>query len=307
MDGLVGIAIAVAIIVFIVWLIGKIISIALFVVIVIPIYIVLAIYAGIKFIGMSTFIAMDKLFYLGFDIPVIAVWIFWGLVIGAAIQGCREMKIYGRKRTGVLIAITPVLLLALVGAVKIKKAPLIDAQITTASASSGTSIPENMVLIPAGTFQRGSSNGKAAEDPIQTVYVDAFYMDRYEVTNREYADFLNTKGNHASGGTAQFYPTDMSASPPDRVGNRQIQYIDGSYSAKPGYENHPVSGVTRSGAMAYAAWVGKRLPTEVEWEKAARDGLVGMAYPWGDTIEDGKANYLQGFRCVRSISPAGQD
>ena len=69
--------------------------------------------------------------------------------------------------------------------------------------------------------------------------------------------------------------------PPDRVGNRQIQYIDGSYSAKPGYENHPVSGVTRSGAMAYAAWVGKRLPTEVEWEKAARDGLVGMAYPWG--------------------------
>ena len=78
MDGLVGIAIAVAIIVFIVWLIGKIISIALFVVIVIPIYIVLAIYAGIKFIGMSTFIAMDKLFYLGFDIPVIAVWIFWG-------------------------------------------------------------------------------------------------------------------------------------------------------------------------------------------------------------------------------------
>ena len=124
MDGLVGIAIAVAVIVFIVWLIGKIISIVLFLVIVIPIYIVLAIYAGIKFIGMSTFIAMDKLFYLGFDFPVIAVWIFWGLVIGAAIQGCREMKIYGRKRIGVFIAIAPVLLFVLVGTARIMRGPL---------------------------------------------------------------------------------------------------------------------------------------------------------------------------------------
>ena len=124
MDGIVGVAIAVAIIVFIVWLIGQIISMVLFLVIVIPIYIVLAIYAGIKFIGMSTFIAMDKLFYLGFDIPVIAVWIFWGLVIGAAIQGCREMKIYGRKRIGVFIAIAPVLLLVLVGTARIVRGPL---------------------------------------------------------------------------------------------------------------------------------------------------------------------------------------
>ena len=199
------------------------------------------------------------------------------------------------------------LLLAFVGAVKIKKAPLIDAQITTALAPSGTSIPENMVLIPAGTFQMGSSKGESRERPVHTVFVDAFYMDTYEVTNAEYVDFLNTKGKHAADGTAQFYPTAMSESLPDGVGHSQIQYIDGSYSAKPGYENHPVGGVTRSGAMAYAAWVGKRLPTEVEWEKAAQDGLVGMAYPWGDTIEDGKANYLQGFRCVRSISPAGQD
>ena len=124
MEGIVGVAIAVAIIVFIVWLIGKIISIVLFLVIVVPIYIVLAVYAGIKFIGMSTFIAMDTLFYLGFDIPVIAVWIFWGLVIGAAIQGCREMKIYGRKRIGVLIAIAPVLLLVLVGSARIMREPL---------------------------------------------------------------------------------------------------------------------------------------------------------------------------------------
>ena len=115
----IGIIVALAIIAFLIWLVGKLISIVLFLVLVVPIYIVLAIYAGIKFIAMSTFIAIDKLFYLGFDIPVLAVWIFWGLVIGAAIQGCREMKIYGRKRIGVLIAVTPVLLLVLVGALKI--------------------------------------------------------------------------------------------------------------------------------------------------------------------------------------------
>ena len=71
----VGLIVALAIIAFLIWLLGKLISIALFLVLAVPIYIVLGIYAGIKFIAMSTFIALDKLFYLGFDMPVIAVWI----------------------------------------------------------------------------------------------------------------------------------------------------------------------------------------------------------------------------------------
>lgn len=66
----------------------------------------------------NIFVNLDTLFYLGFDAPVVAVWAFWGFVIGTAIQGCREMKIYGRKGIGVLIAMMPVILLILVGAVK---------------------------------------------------------------------------------------------------------------------------------------------------------------------------------------------
>ena len=291
----VGILIAVAIIAFLIWLVGKLISIALFLVLVVPFYIVSAMYTGIKFIAMSTFTAIDTLFHLGFDMPVLAVWIFWGLVIGAAIQGCREMKIYGRTGTGVLIAITPVLLLTLVGAIKINRGPLVDVDMeaNAAVAPSDSSIRENMVLIPAGEFQMGSSNGKTDEGPVHTVYIDAFYMDKYEVTNREYAEFLNTTSKHVSDGTARSYPTDMYAERLAPVGSKQIAYIDGRYSATPGYENHPVSGVTWYGAMAYAAWVGKRLPTEAEWEKAARGGFVGMTYPWGNTIDDSHANYNQ--------------
>ena len=64
---------------------------------VLPIYTVLGLYAGLKSVATITFITLDRVFYLGFDAPVVAVWAFWGLVGGIAIQGCREMKTYGRK------------------------------------------------------------------------------------------------------------------------------------------------------------------------------------------------------------------
>ena len=280
MDGLIGVAIAVAIIVFIVWLIGKIVSIVLFVAIVIPIYLVLGVYAGVKFVAMNMFVALDKLFYLGFDVPVIAVWAFWGLVIGAAIQGCREMKIYGRKRTGVLIAIAPMLLLTLVGAVKIPKEPPLNTTVSTKPKPSDSSVPEGMVLIPEGEFEMGSNDGNPDENPVHTVDIDAFYMDRYEVTNAEYAAFLNDKRKH------------LEYSPSFGFNyHGRIKPIDGKFLVQPGYENHPVGNVTWYGAMAYAAWAEKRLPTEAEWEKAARGGLIDKKYPWGDTIDVSKANY----------------
>jgi hypothetical protein len=73
-------------------------------IVVLPIYTVLGLYAGLKFIATITFITLDRVFYPGFDAPVVVVWAFWGLVGGAAIQGCREMKTYGRKE---LIGISP--------------------------------------------------------------------------------------------------------------------------------------------------------------------------------------------------------
>ena len=119
MDNAVALIIVVAVIVFLIWLIGQLISLVLFVVLIVPIYLAFLLYLGLRFIATNTFVAMDKLFYLGFNVPVVIVWVFWGFMIGAAIQGYRELRsIYGRKWLGMLILITPILLLTLVGVIK---------------------------------------------------------------------------------------------------------------------------------------------------------------------------------------------
>jgi len=144
--------------------------------------------------------------------------------------------------------------------------------------------PEGMVLIPAGEFEMGSEDAEAseAEQPIHTVYVDAFYMDKYEVTNAEYAVFLNEMGKHRERGRTWYDAGDAAA---------RIALFGGRYEVRVGYEIHPVTAVSWYGAMAYAVWAGKRLPTEAEWEYAARGGLAGQKYPWGNTIDSSKANY----------------
>ena len=141
---------------------------------------------------------------------------------------------------------------------------------------------EGMVLIEAGEFRMGSNSGDSDEKPIHSVHVDAFYMDAYEVTNAEYAEFLNAKGKYVDGSITWL---DIGAS------HCRIEYVSRVYRAKAGYENHPVVEVSWYGAMAYAAWKGKRLPTEAEWEKAARGGLAGLNYPWGNAIDATNANY----------------
>ena len=157
---------------------------------------------------------------------------------------------------------------------------------TTGSGTTTSPVPtdpnEGMVLIPAGEFRMGSNSGDTDEKPVHSVYVDAFYMDKYEVTNAQYAAFLNAKGKHVDAGQIWLDIGD---------GDEKIEYVSGKYRAKTGYENHPVGEVSWYGAMAYAAWKGKRLPTEAEWEKAARGGLAGLKYPWGNTVDSTKANY----------------
>ena len=163
--------------------------------------------------------------------------------------------------------------------------------------------PVGMVLIPAGEFQMGSNDAEAGSDeqPVHTVYLDAFYMDKYEVTNAEYAAFLNAQGKHTDGGIRWFDLNDSDA---------HIERVDGRYQSKTGYENHPAIEVSWYGAMAYAAWAGKRLPTEAEWEKAARGGLVGQKYAWGNSIDTSKANYhvdVKDTTPVGSYPPNGYD
>jgi hypothetical protein len=112
-----------------------------------------------------------------------------------------------------------------------------------------------MVSIPAGDFLMGSDNGDPDESPIHKVYLDAFYIDIYEVTNSQYKKFIDATGHKPP----RFW-NDPKCNAPDQ----------------------PVVGVIYQDAMDYCKWAGKRLPTEAEWEKSARGGLVSKEYPWGD-------------------------
>lgn len=136
-----------------------------------------------------------------------------------------------------------------------------------------------MVLIPAGEFLMGSNTGDADEKPIHTVYVDAFYMDMYEVTNAAYKKFIDAN------------PEWQKDRIPGRFhdSNYLRHWTDNNFPKGKG--NHPVTYVSWYAAMAYAEWAGKRLPTEAEWEYAARGGLVAKKYPHGDTITPQDANY----------------
>jgi formylglycine-generating enzyme required for sulfatase activity len=136
--------------------------------------------------------------------------------------------------------------------------------------------PELMVLIPAGTFTMGNETGNEDEQPAHEVYVDAFYIDVAEVSCARYENFLKDTDH-----------------PPHQMWNPEYDRPD-----------DPVVGVSWYDASAFAKWAEKRLPTEAEWEKAARGGLVGKNYPWGDEINREKANYQSfGITPVKNYEP----
>ena len=141
---------------------------------------------------------------------------------------------------------------------------------------------QQMVLIPAGTFQMGSNEEEARDDehPVRTVYVDAFYMDTTEVTNAQFKAFVDAN--------PAWQKDRIDARFADPV--RYLQDWTGNNYPK-GRGNAPVESVSWYAAMAYAEWVGKRLPTEAEWEYAARGGWVGKKYPNGDTMTPKDARY----------------
>ena len=160
------------------------------------------------------------------------------------------------------------------------------------------SAPEGMVYIPTGSFQMGTEDGLPYEGPVHTVSVEAFWMDAREVTNFEFARFVEATGYRTEsekwGWSAVF---DQKAGEWKRVDGADWRHPEGPRSDIRKRMNHPVVHVSWNDAAAYSEWAGKRLPTEAEWEWAARGGMTGKTYAWGEEMNPGgkfMANYWQG-------------
>lgn len=154
----------------------------------------------------------------------------------------------------------------------------------SASAESSAKLSEgqtgDMALIPAGSFLMGGDFDE--ERPRHRVMLDTFWIDRFEVSNAQYAEYLKATG-----------------APVPLYWNKSDRFHSGEK-----FPRHPVVGISWLDAKAFCEWKGKRLPTETEWEKAARGGHEGRAYPWGDIADRERANFEgQGTLPVGSFAP----
>jgi len=149
-----------------------------------------------------------------------------------------------------------------------------------------------MIRIPAGPFLMGSNDGPEDERPQHRVEVGEFFIDRTKVTNAQFALFLNAIGPAGQRGEKYFDIDDNDA----RVHRR-----DGKWTSDAGVENNPVVEASWYGAGAYCRWLGKRLPTEAEWEKAAR-GSDARKYPWGNEPPDRtRAHFAAGWNDFKPV------
>lgn len=139
-----------------------------------------------------------------------------------------------------------------------------------------------MVVIPGGTYHRGSNEGARDEMPRHAITLPGFALDVHPVTNEQFVRFIQAMGGEK----------DRNNNDIIRLRDSRIKRIAGKLTIESGYWKHPVVGVTWYGATAYARWIGKRLPTEAEWESAANCGREQGIYPTGTDIEKTQANFF---------------
>ncbi|MEU4363679.1 formylglycine-generating enzyme family protein [Promicromonospora sp. NPDC023987] len=193
--------------------------------------------------------------------------------------------------------------------------PVDDAGATAATPADGRHGVEQ-VRIPAGTFTMGDSSGDRnaadGEVPLHEVTLDAFEIDATTVTNADFARFVDDTGYRTEAETFGFsavFHLAVAADPADVMGQPSgapwwfgVRGADWAHPGGPrssveGLDDHPATHISWNDAVAYCAWAGRRLPTEAEWEYAARGGIDRAKYPWGDAeVNDGgwRANIWQG-------------
>ncbi len=140
-----------------------------------------------------------------------------------------------------------------------------------------------MVYVPAGVFEMGSKEGNDDEQPVHTVALNGFWIDKYEVTNEQYRRCVEAEKCQASTTCRRGKSTYGEASKAD----------------------HPIVCVNWQGAQDYCEWAGARLPTETEWEYAAR-GPAGLTYPWGNEFDCAKGNFDDEAKISSYIVPGGE-
>jgi sulfatase modifying factor 1 len=175
------------------------------------------------------------------------------------------------------------------------------------------------IPVPAGEFTMGSDDGDEDERPAHRVHVEAFQLSTHPITIDQYAEFVRQTGHPAP--AVRQLPRIVS--PAQEMAFRELARADAwrDGDAPRHRARHPVTLVTWADATAYCRWLSDkidrvvRLPTEAEWERAARGGVDGLRYPWGDDIDPSRANFLpdpslkryRGTRPVGSYAPNAYD
>ena len=155
-------------------------------------------------------------------------------------------------------------------------------------------IPSDMVIIKEGEFTRGCKEGGRDEKPAHLIKLKSFALDTHAVTNEQFMRFLEVMGGEKDANNQDII----------KLRESRVKRLTGRLVIESGYSKHPVIGVTWYGAIAYAKWVGKRLPTEAEWEIAAKGSQNDTIYPTGNAIERTQANFFSSdTTAVKSYPP----